>query len=85
MESCLHLQNMIGLLQKTLGDTVEPWARSLYTPHLTHWALRDMARVGALRNRAFSVPLEITKATTRIAKNTTELRKIAEGGAWEGM
>lgn len=31
MESCLHLQSMIGLLQKTLGDTVEPWVRSLYT------------------------------------------------------
>lgn len=44
-----------------------------------------MARVGALRNRAVSVPLEVTKATTRIAKNTTELRKIGEGGAWEGV
>lgn len=85
MESCQHLQSMIGLLQKTLGDTVEPWVRSLCTPHLTHWALRDMARVGAPRNSAFSLPLEVTKATTRIAKNTTELRKIREGGAWEGM
>lgn len=39
-----------------------------------------MAKVDAPRNRAFSIPLEVTRATTRITKNTTELRKI--GGRW---
>lgn len=70
---------------ENLGGHCGAMGKKPVYPHLTHWVWRDMARVGAPRNRAFSVPLEVTKATTRIAKNTTELRKIGKGGAWEGM
>lgn len=78
MESCLHLPSMAGLLQTALGDTVAPGARCLYAPHLTCWTSRDMATVDVPRNRAFSVSLKVTRATTSITKNTTELRKIGE-------
>lgn len=76
MGSCLLLHSTEGLLQTTLWDTVAAVGKKPVCPSSYMLGIEGHGKVDVPGDRAFSIPLEVTRVTAGITKNKTELRKI---------